>query len=453
MARRRVITWGRVRKSLQALFSYALLFLFTLLLALKIDNVVHYSWWIIFSPLWLFHGVVSRGRFSLPAPSTPHDRHWDPCHTIMAIPLLVAFELLLCAHLGSSYEVNLKIVFSPLLAFEVAVMIDNFRICGTCLQAEENMIEKAIRRILPHFCTAISMAFFIAATVFTLCKICGDEAALSWWKIFKFFGVGECIAIFLSTKWHNPRIHGNDEITESSSLLMRNQDLGSSLDSQQSGSSNLENIGGHIMKIPIIAFQILLIMRLEGTTTSARNMPFQTVFSPLFMLQGAVVLVAAFRLVENLVLKLHSGEISARYLAVSSKARDFFGFIDHGSRWLGWWSIDETSREEEARMYYDGSSKYNSFSPDKVKKIPNEALAEEILRLQDALTEQTNAAKSSQQEYERLLNDKILCRVCFDMQINVILLPCRHHTICSNCREKCRRCPVCRVPIEDVIPV
>lgn len=33
---------------------------------------------IIFAPLWLFHVVVARGRFSLPAPSLPHDRHvWD----------------------------------------------------------------------------------------------------------------------------------------------------------------------------------------------------------------------------------------------------------------------------------------------------------------------------------------------------------------------------------------
>jgi hypothetical protein len=29
----------------------------------------------VFLPLWVFHGTVSRGRFSLPAPSPPHDRH------------------------------------------------------------------------------------------------------------------------------------------------------------------------------------------------------------------------------------------------------------------------------------------------------------------------------------------------------------------------------------------
>ena len=28
----------------------------------------------VFAPLWLFHAVVARGRFSLPAPSLPHDR-------------------------------------------------------------------------------------------------------------------------------------------------------------------------------------------------------------------------------------------------------------------------------------------------------------------------------------------------------------------------------------------
>ena len=92
---------------------------------------------IIFIPLWLFHGIVARGRFSMPAPSLPHGRHvrftywllyetwpshcmryhcsfciqlawfvpfclqWAPCHSIVAAPLLIAFELLLCIYLES----------------------------------------------------------------------------------------------------------------------------------------------------------------------------------------------------------------------------------------------------------------------------------------------------------------------------------------------------------------
>lgn len=29
----------------------------------------------VFVPLWVFHGIVSRGRFSMPAPTPPRDRH------------------------------------------------------------------------------------------------------------------------------------------------------------------------------------------------------------------------------------------------------------------------------------------------------------------------------------------------------------------------------------------
>lgn len=30
---------------------------------------------VVFFPVWVFHAVVARGRFSLPAPSIPYDRH------------------------------------------------------------------------------------------------------------------------------------------------------------------------------------------------------------------------------------------------------------------------------------------------------------------------------------------------------------------------------------------
>ncbi|KAH1139237.1 hypothetical protein AAZX31_10G193500 [Glycine max] len=463
LVRRRVMSWRRVAKALQALVAHVLLFTFTITLALKLDHVIRHSWWKVFFPLWAFHAVVARGRFSLPAPSMPHDRQWAPFHSLVATPLLVAFELLLCMHLGSSYVMNLRIVFMPLIFLEMAILFDNVRMCRALMPGDdENLTDEAVWETLPHFWISISMVFFIAATVFTLLKICGDVAALGWWDLFINFGIAQCFAFLVCTKWHNPTIHGGCHITEpcSSSNTIRYLDFRTGglvvytdEDRQQNGFCNLQDIGGHIMKIPFIGFQILLFMHLEGTPSSAKNLPHWVIFSPLFLLQGAGVLFAAYRLIEKIVLLLYCGDIPERYSAIASKSRECFGFFRRGSRLLGWWSIDEGSREEEARLFCAGSPGYNTFTPDTVKKMPRADLVEEIWRLQAALGEQTQVTKFSQDEYERLQNEKILCRICFEEQINVVLLPCRHHILCSTCCEKCKRCPVCRGPIEERMPV
>ncbi|KAL1541734.1 hypothetical protein AAHA92_25919 [Salvia divinorum] len=464
------MTWRRVGKSLQGVTAHTLLFFFTVLLVLKIDHTVSYSWWVIFFPLWLFHAVVARGRFSLPAPSVPHDRHWAPCHTVVAVPLLVAFELLLCIYLESIYvnhssALHLKIVFLPLLAFEVIILVDNFRMCKALLPGDdESMSDVAIWETLPHFWVAISMVFFVAATLFTLLKLCRDVGALGWWDLFINYGIAECFAFLVCTKWSNPAIHRNSQTREesSSSSAIRYLDWNSGLvvssdDHMQDGICGLQDIGGHLMKIPIIVFQVLLCMKLEGTPPGAKNIPLPVVFSPIFLLQGAAVLFAIFRLVEKVVFLLQSEAAGGRrYLVYSSRIRDLFGFLHHGSRLLGWWSIDETSREEQARLFHDGASGYNTFSgypPEIVKKMPKRDLAEEVWRLQAALGEQTEITKFSQQEYERLQNEKILCRVCFEGEICTVLLPCRHRILCSSCSDKCRKCPICRVFIEERLPV
>ncbi|GLT75780.1 hypothetical protein SLA2020_474780 [Shorea laevis] len=433
LVQRRVMSWRRVAHSLHALVAHALLFSFTLLLALKLQHAVPYSWWVIFAPLWLFHAVLARGRFSLPAPSLPHGRHWAPCHAIMAMPLLVAFELLLCIHLEGSYVVNLKTVFLPLLTFEIAILIDNIRMCRALMPGdEESMSDEAIWETLPHFWVAISMVFFIAATTFTLLKICGDIAALGWWDLFINFGIAECFAFLVCTKWYNPAIHRQSNIRESSSSSMtiryldwnRGLVVSSDEDQHQIGMCNLQDIGGHVMKVPFVTFQILLFMRLEGTPSGARHISFPVLLLLFFCCKELGV-----------------------------KSSRIFGFLHHGSKLLGWWSIDEGSQEEQARLYNAEVSGYNTFAPDVVKKMPKPDLVEEIWRLQAALSEQTEITKFSQQENERLQNERILCRVCFEEQINVVLLPCRHHILCSTCCEKCKKCPICRVSIEERLPV
>lgn len=470
MERKKTMTWARVGKSAQEAAAHAMLFLFTIFLALRIDGRVRHSWWIIFSPLCVFHAVVARGRFSLPAPALPHDRQWAPCHSVVATPLLVAFELLLCTYLESlrvhEYPVvSLKIVFLPLLAFETIILLDNFRMCRALMPGdEENMSDEAIWETLPHFWVAISMVFLIAATTFTVLKLSGDVDALGWWDLFINYGIAECFSFLVCTKWSNPLIHRRGHIAEasSSSSTIRYRDWNSGLmfssmeDQEQDSICGLQDIGGHIMKIPLIAFQILLCMRLEGAPPAARYIPIVVLFSPLFILQGAGVLFSISKLVEKLVILFHSGSLNRSYLVISSRTQDCFAFLHHGSRLLGWWSIDEGSKEEQARLFYAETIGYNTFQgypPEIVKKMPRKDLAEEVWRLQAALGEQSEITKYSQQEYERLQHEKVLCRICFEAETCMVLLPCRHRTSCKSCADKCKKCPICRVAIEERMPV
>nr|GEU71942.1 transmembrane fragile-X-F-associated protein [Tanacetum cinerariifolium] len=399
------MSWNRVSKSLQAFAAHTSLFSFTLLLVLKLDHLVSYSWWIIFLPLFLFHAVVARGRFSLPAPSVPHGRHWAPFHAIVATPLLIAFELLLCVFLESIYvnkvpTVSLKIVFFPLLAFEITVLVDNFRMCKALLPGDdESLSDDAIWETLPHFWVAVSMVFFVAATVFTLLKLCGDVRSLGWWDLFINFGIAECFAFLVCTKWSNPVIHRNSQIgvvNESSTD-----------DISEYRMCDIQDIGGHVVKIPIIGFQVLLFMRLEGKPAAARLIPLPVVFSPVFLVQGLGVLISASNFVEKIVILLRTGAGTGRYFTYAARARDSFGFLHRGSRLLGWWSTDQGSREEQAQIYCNLSSGYNTFSgypPEVVKRLPKKDLTDEVWRLQAALNEQTQITKSSQQNYERLQN-------------------------------------------------
>ena len=42
------------------------------------------------------------------------------------------------------------------------------------------------------------------------------------------------------------------------------------------------------------------------------------------------------------------------------------------------------------------------------------------------------------------------CSVCFDRVIDVWLVPCLHSSICTECAQKCRRCPFCQREISKL---
>ncbi|KAF3776127.1 RING finger protein B [Nymphaea thermarum] len=300
-----------------------------------------------------------------------------------------------------------------------------------------------------------------------------DVGALGWWDLFINFGydlivffslttkamqsgfincslctslgrIAECFSFLVCTKWSNPAIHrlSHHRGPSSSSQAIRYLDWNSGLvvSTEEDESQN------HMCSPP----------RILGTPQSARYIPLAVLFLPLFVLQGIGVVFALSRLVEKIILLLNSGTRTGRYFSISSRACDWLGFFHHGSRLLGWWSIDESSKEEQARLFHSANAGYNTFCgppPEVVKKMPKKDLAEEVWRLQAALGEQAEITKYSQQEYERLQNEKVLCRICFESDIGVVLLPCRHRILCSTCCEKCKKCPICRMPIEERMPV
>ena len=84
--------------------------------------------------------------------------------------------------------------------------------------------------------------------------------------------IAECFAFLVSTKWSNPVIHRNSRAREtgSSSTAVRYLDWNSGFvvtpeeDRLQDGMCcGLQDIGGHMLKIPVIVFQVVLCMHLE----------------------------------------------------------------------------------------------------------------------------------------------------------------------------------------------
>eukprot|EP00252_Welwitschia_mirabilis_P018869 TRINITY_DN4231_c0_g2_i1.p1 TRINITY_DN4231_c0_g2~~TRINITY_DN4231_c0_g2_i1.p1 ORF type:complete len:457 (+),score=61.35 TRINITY_DN4231_c0_g2_i1:450-1820(+) len=453
-----MMTWSGVAKTGQVFSAHSSLLCFTVFLVLKIGYQWNRSWWLIFLPLWIFHIIVARGRFSLPAPAPPHDRHWAPCHAVFAIPLLIAFEILLCIYLDSRFGhgiilLSLKLVFLPLIIFEILVLVDNFRMCRALMPTdEESMTDEAIWETLPHFWVAVSMVFFIAATMFTLLKLNGDVSSLGWWDLFINYGIAECFAFLVCTKWSNHLIHREHQISGATPSVVRRD----THEVHQEGMCGLQDIGGHIIKLPVVAFQILLCMHLEGTPKAARDIPIAVIFIPIFIVQGIAVLLSFLRLLEKIIHILHNGTSLGWFFMIVNKGRICFSFLHRGSRLLGWWSIDERSREEQARLLHSQTSGYNTFCtfpPEAVKKMSKKELAEEIWRLQAALGEQTEITNYSQEEYGRLKNEKLLCRICFEGEIGIVLLPCRHRVLCGSCAERCKKCPICRVLIMERMPV
>jgi len=118
------------------------------------------------------------------------------------------------------------------------------------------------------------------------------------------------------------------------------------------------DIGGPVLIIPIIVFQVLLCMHLEGTPSNAHFIPMRAIFLPIILLQVAALSFAVWRFFDRLLTKLQDGIISQGHISVSLRVDELFMMIQYGSRLLHWWSIDEDSKEEQAHLCYANNTGY-----------------------------------------------------------------------------------------------
>ena len=94
---------------------------------------------------------------------------------------------------------------------------------------------------------------------------------------------------------------------------------------------------------------------------------------------------------------------------------------------------------------------------DRIRRIWN-AITTQIFSLVAKFHEDTNWDVSSSADTEILLRrqllhaneqlsqerDKLLCVICLDVPRKVLLKPCKHYCLCSNCTNGLRECPICK---------
>ncbi|OQV22200.1 E3 ubiquitin-protein ligase XIAP [Hypsibius exemplaris] len=54
-------------------------------------------------------------------------------------------------------------------------------------------------------------------------------------------------------------------------------------------------------------------------------------------------------------------------------------------------------------------------------------------------------------EENRILKQQRRCKICFDKEVNTVLLPCGHLMACENCAPQLRTCGICRVGIRGTL--
>jgi hypothetical protein len=59
--------------------------------------------------------------------------------------------------------------------------------------------------------------------------------------------------------------------------------------------------------------------------------------------------------------------------------------------------------------------------------------------------------KESDGKKEEKDSEENLCKICFESQIDSVIIPCGHYAICNGCTKGLNSCPICRNPIAQIV--
>jgi len=76
-----------------------------------------------------------------------------------------------------------------------------------------------------------------------------------------------------------------------------------------------------------------------------------------------------------------------------------------------------------------------------------EMLDEKAMSALQSLISSATAAAAAPTKVE---NDRFICKICYDKEINVLFEPCNHTAACNVCASKLSQCPVCRTSIRKL---
>nr|AEE62959.1 unknown [Dendroctonus ponderosae] len=235
---------------------HSCLLTFTIFFALRLDNSTNWSYWTVFSPIWVWKALVISGATvgSYVWWRYPHFRlegeayiHYKSMLISLALHLiLLMFELLVCDKLESSRHLWI-LVFIPLIFISIVSI-------AVCIWAVNH--ERSFE--LELFCAVNVLQF-----IFLALRLDGF-IAWSWEVVFVPLWIVMCLSLV-----------GVLYTIIFAAILLRTPEV----NAQQRRSSFQSALGYTFLVIPVLIFQVLLANKLDEDI----RMSFIAVVSPLFV--------------------------------------------------------------------------------------------------------------------------------------------------------------------------